>query len=140
MAKTSFGIITSFKKSPTKKFDSSTRLVELLKTTYSRKEFKDEITVLRRKSPELEEIYHQELGKIHAKTIKAQLKKLDITKGWFGVLESIIIASGESKDQVEHIVKQLVPLERQNHRISLLGLIPGLKTSLIVSLFLIDEV
>ncbi len=48
MTKTSFGIITSFKKSPIKKFDSSTRLVVLLKTTYSRKEFKDEITKLRK--------------------------------------------------------------------------------------------
>ncbi len=67
------------------------------------------------KNPQLEEIYNQEIGKIHAKAIKAQLKKLQITKGWFGILESIIIASGESKDQVELIVQQLVPIERQKH-------------------------
>ena len=113
--KSSYGIITSFTKVPNKKQDDSTRLIELLKTSYSRKEFSNEITELRNKSPKLEELYNQEMGKINAKAIKTQLKKLEITKGWFGILESLIIASGGSKDQVEQIVKQFVPLERQKH-------------------------
>lgn len=114
-AKASAGIITSFTESPPKKLDNSTRLIELLKTNYSRKEFKDEITKLRNKDPTLEEIYNQEMGKIDVKVIKGQLKKRNITKGWFGILEGLIIASGESKEQVEHIIKQLAPLERQKH-------------------------
>jgi ribosomal silencing factor RsfS len=63
----------------------------------------------------MEEIFMQEMGKIYGKWIKKQIKIFGINNCWFGIIYNFIVASGVSKDQVEEIVKQIVPEVKQNY-------------------------
>lgn len=113
-AKTNFGIITSlpFSYDGIKSSDSDI-LRGYLKTEYSRSAHYNEIQELIRKNPDLMVVYSEEMGKVHARTYRKNLKILGVVDGWFALIDGMIIAGGKTREEVERISKSLLPLEKR---------------------------
>ena len=58
-------------------------------------------------------LYHQEMGKIHARAYGKQLRGIGLSKAWFAILEGIIIASGATKNEVEQVLQHILPTEKR---------------------------
>ncbi len=113
-AKTSFGIITSlpFSYDGIKSNDSDV-LRGYLKTEYSRSVHYNEIQELIRKNPDLMVVYSEEMGKVHARTYRKNLKMVGVVDGWFALIDGMIIAGGKTREEVERISKSLLPPEKR---------------------------
>ncbi len=57
-------------------------------------------------------LYHEEMGKIDARAYRKRLKSMGIVEGWFALIYGIIIASGRTRDEVEQILKSILPAEK----------------------------
>ena len=57
-------------------------------------------------------LYHQEMGKMHARTYGKQLREMGLRGAWFAILEGLIVAGGKTREQVEQIVHEIVPDEK----------------------------
>lgn len=113
-AKARYGIITSLPFTPIMAEDADEKLLKAyLSTERSREEHWQEIEKLLDRNPSLLPVYHQEMGKIHARALRRQLKEMGLRPGWFAVLEGIILTGSSSKEEVERIVAELVPPEKQ---------------------------
>lgn len=113
-AKSRFGIITSLPFLPEKVEQSDAdKLRFYLRSQHNREMYREEIEGLINKNPNLLTLYHQEMGKIHARTYSKRLREIGLTKGWFAILEGITIASGARKDEVEEVLQRLLPPEKQ---------------------------
>ncbi|MBW2069143.1 MAG: hypothetical protein JRI31_09790 [Deltaproteobacteria bacterium] len=115
-AKSRFGIITSLPFSPEQeKVEQSDadKLRFYLRSRRNREMYREEIGALIDRNPDLLTLYHQEMGKVHARTYGKRLREIGLRKGWFAILKGIIIASGTTKDEVEKILQRLVPPEEQ---------------------------
>lgn len=111
-AKSRFGIITSLPFLPKKVEQSDAdKLKFYLKSQYNREMYWEEIEELINKNPDLLTLYHQEMGKIHARTYGKRLREIGLTKGWFAILKGIIIAGGATKDEVKKVLQRLLPPE-----------------------------
>lgn len=113
-AKTNFGIITSLPFS----YDGITSndsdiLRGYLKTEYSRSVHYNEIQELIRKNPDLMVVYSEEMGKVHARTYRKNLKIVGVVDGWFALIDGMIIAGGKTREEVERISKSLLPPEKR---------------------------
>ena len=75
--------------------------------------YQEEIENLINKKPELLMLYHQEMGKVHARTYGRRLREMGVKSGWFAILEGTLIASGTTKDEVERILQCLLPPEKR---------------------------
>lgn len=64
--------------------------------------------------PELLKLYHQEMGKIHARTYGKQLREIGLVDAWFAILEGIIVASGKTKDEVKQTLNKILPAEKRD--------------------------
>ena len=84
-----------------------------LKNERNRDRYWNEIWELIDKNPELITVYHQEMGKAHSRTLRKDLRKIGIQKGWFAILEGIPVASGVTKGDTEKAVQSIVPEEKQ---------------------------
>ncbi|MGQ9625241.1 MAG: hypothetical protein ACUVXA_19265 [Candidatus Jordarchaeum sp.] len=113
-AKHRFGIITSlpFIEKEEKQSDAD-KLKFYLKSESNRERYWEEIDELI-KDPNLLTLYHQEMGKIHAKTLGKRLREVGLTQGWFATLEGEIVASGTTREEVERIANDIVPAEKRN--------------------------
>ena len=113
-AKMRFGIITSlpFEAQEAEQSDSD-RLRFYLKNKRNRDRYWKEIEELTRKSPELLALYHQEMGKIHARTYRNQMRKIGIGNGWFAILEGIMIAGAPTKEGLEKDLQGILPPEKR---------------------------
>jgi len=113
-AKTSFGIITSlpFSYDGIKSNDSDV-LRGYLKTEYSRSVHYNEIQELIRKNPDLMVVYSEEMGRVHARTYRKNLKMVGVVDGWFALIDGMIIAGGKTREEVERISKSLLPPEKR---------------------------
>ena len=109
-AKSRFGIIISLPFS-IKKVEQSdaARLKYYLKSKRNREKYWEEIEELINKNPSLLTLYHQEMGKIYARTYGKRLREIGLTNAWFAILEGITIASGVTKDEVERILRCILP-------------------------------
>ena len=58
-------------------------------------------------------IYHQEMGKSHARTYGRRLREIGISDAWFGILEGLVIASGKTKEDLEKNLQALVPSHKK---------------------------
>ena len=96
-AKSRFGIITSLP-----------FLIEKVEQMYW-----EEIEELISKNTNLLTLYHQEMGKIHARTYGKRLHEIGLTNAWFAILEGMTIASGATKDEVERILQCILPTEKR---------------------------
>lgn len=115
-AKSMFGIITSLPFSPeeNEKGDEE-KLRFYLKNKRNRDRYHQEIEDLINKNEKLFTLYHQEMGKIHAREYGKHLRKMGIKEGWFAILEGTIIASGPTHQKARQAVHNLLPKERQKH-------------------------
>jgi hypothetical protein len=111
-----YGIITSLTTQvPEKKIDDEELLRFYMKTKENRERYADEAYELSQKNPELNALYHRELGRVASASLKRQLSKNGVKNGtYFGVLDDIIVASGTSQDDVEKTIKTILPAEKQN--------------------------
>jgi hypothetical protein len=112
-AKTTFGIITTLPLSPEKVKPSDSEILKsYLKTEYSRDIHHEEIQELVNKNPDLATVYYEEMGKVDARAHRKRLKTIGVVEGWFALIDGIIIASGRTREEVERILKFMLPAEK----------------------------
>jgi hypothetical protein len=110
LAKAQYGIITSLPfAAPEATQSDEEQLKFYLRNARHRAMYWEEIVTLRQKSPSLETRYHQEMGKVHARTYGKQLRDLGLSGVWCAILEGVTIASGTTRQEVEHAVQRIVP-------------------------------
>lgn len=113
-AKMRFGIITALPFHPEKAEPrDADKLKIYLKNENTREIHWEEIGELIHKDPELMALYHQEMGKVYARTYRRRLRDIGIEKGWFAVTEGLIIAGATTKDEVEKILQDILPAEKR---------------------------
>jgi hypothetical protein len=69
----------------------------------------EEIAALRQKSRALETLYHQEMGQVHVRTYRQQLRDIGLSGVWFAILEGLTIASGRTRQELEQAIERIVP-------------------------------
>lgn len=113
-AKFRYGIITSLPLPKEQEKNDADVLRFYLKSESNREIYEEEIDRLINEDRELLKIYHQETGKVHARRYRRQLRKIGVNKGWFAILEGLIIASGATKEELETVLKGILPSEKQD--------------------------
>jgi hypothetical protein len=112
------GIITSLDQplvgSDPKQQSDEDKLRYYLKNQSNRDYYQIEIDNIIKKDHKLAVIYYQLIGKVTSKSIGKRLKELGMSPGWYAILEDMIIASGESKDEVVRNAKMMVPKEKDD--------------------------
>lgn len=112
-AKARFGIITSLPWEVKEKTGA-----ELLKSYMSSEAMRErhwkEIEELIEGDPELLVVYHQEMGKMYARSLGRRLSNIGVRGAWFAILEGETVASGRTKEEVEEILDEIIPLEKRN--------------------------
>ncbi len=114
-AKSRYGIITSlpFSRKEADESDAE-RLKFYLKSERNRERYSEEIGALINRDSNLLMLYHQEMGKIHARMYGKQLREIGLNDVWFGILQGIIIGSGKTKAEVEQILERILPPEKKD--------------------------
>ncbi len=113
-AKARFGIITSLPFSPQEvEWSDAERLKFYLKSERNREMYWEEIDKLT-EDPELLKLYHQEMGKIHARTYGKQLREIGLVDAWFAILEGTIVSSGKTRRDVEETLNKILPAEKKD--------------------------
>ncbi|MGA2938165.1 MAG: hypothetical protein ABSF52_13830 [Syntrophobacteraceae bacterium] len=113
-AKAKYGIVTSLPFSGESRGQSDEELLRFyLKTRQNRDRYWEDIWGLIGKKPALRLLYHQEMGKVHARHYKKKFNEIGISKGWFAVLEGMVVASGGTRDEAEQAMKKIVPSEKR---------------------------
>lgn len=114
-AKSGFGIITSLPLSPEKMREQTAaeKLIFYLRSERNREMYWEEIARLIKKDTELLTLYHQEMGKIHARNYRKRLREIGLSAGWFALLDGITIASGATKGEVERIIQNILPTDKR---------------------------
>ncbi|MFQ5795822.1 MAG: hypothetical protein ACE5JP_12320 [Candidatus Bipolaricaulia bacterium] len=113
-AKSRFGIITSlpFSAEQIEQSDAD-RLRFYLRSKRNRDMYGEEIWKLIDKDPSLLTLYHQEMGKVHARTYGKRLREIGLTDAWIAIVEGVTIASGSTRDEVERILQHILPAEKR---------------------------
>lgn len=115
-AKGLYGIITRIPFKPEKPEPTNLEKLKIyLKTNDSRDAYYSEIQDLISKDPELMVYYSQAMGKVEAQTLKRKLKDAGVKGGWFAILDSMIIAGGRSKGEVESILSEMLDDAKRKH-------------------------
>lgn len=112
--KAKYGITTSLVEEEEPEQSKEDLLKYYLKNEKNREYYEAEINALIRRDKELFILYHQELGKIHARKYKRKLQELGIESGWFAILDGLIIASGNDKKEIDGIITKLVPDDKKD--------------------------
>jgi hypothetical protein len=112
-AKARFGIILSLPFSPneTEQTDAD-KLRFYLRSKKSREEYQEEIEKLISGDDNLLILYHQEMGKIDAKTYGRRLREIGLKNAWFAILQGNIIASGLTKEKLEENLQEILSAEK----------------------------
>jgi len=92
-----------------------------LKNQQNRERYHEEIMKLTRKDDSFLVMYHQELAKIDSRNYAKQFHGIGLNKGWFAILQGMIIAGGTTKEEVEKNIQSLVP-ERKKSLVYLFNL------------------
>lgn len=71
----------------------------------------EEIFKLRNKNEALKIIFLQEMAKLNSKQIKKDLKEIGLSKGYFAVINTTVIASGKNEKDLEKNLKEILPQE-----------------------------
>lgn len=113
-AKAKHGIVTSLPFAVESKRVSDEDLLRYyLKNKRNREEHWEDIWLLLRKKPALHLLFHQEMGKIHSRSLKKKLREIGIEKGAFAILEGMIVAGGRNPEETLRVAKQIVPSEKR---------------------------
>ena len=114
-AKSRFGIITSLPfKGESAYVDDLEQLKFYLRNEPNREEYWGEIFDLINKDRSLLIYFHQKMGKIHARTYGKRLRNLGLKKGWFGIIDGIIIASGTTKKKLKGNIERITPPDKKD--------------------------
>lgn len=113
-AKATYGIITSlpFEPKANKQTDED-KLKFFLKSDRNRDYYWEDIQDLIHGNHALTVVYHQEMGKSHARSYGKRLREIGLSDAWFGILEGLIVASGKTKAALEQNLKAIVPSSMQ---------------------------
>lgn len=117
-SKARFGIITSLPYSPLTKGETQDDVEMLkfyLKNENNREYYWEDIQELVRKSRGLLTLYHQEMGKVHARRFKKKLREMGFKNTWFALLQGLIIASGPTKDNLQKNLDTVLPPGKAPH-------------------------
>jgi len=90
------------------------RLKTLLSSERSRELNWEEILALRGSSPELEQAYHEEIGKVDARRIGRRLRAAGVTRGWFALYEGMVIASAAEREDLVRRIREVLPPARSH--------------------------
>jgi hypothetical protein len=113
-AKSKYGIVTSLPFSTESKKQSDEDLLRFyLKSKQNRDQYWEDIWLLIGRKPALRLLYHQEMGKIHSRQYKKRFREIGIEKGFFAILEGMIVASGLTKEEAQKAAKSIVPSEKR---------------------------
>jgi len=108
-AKHRFGIIETLPVPDEDNKSDAERLRFYMKNKRNRERYAEEISELKDKSNELEQIYHQEMGKARARSLGRELRETDLTEAYFAIYNDRIVASGTSEQQVQEILGDILP-------------------------------
>ena len=112
-AKHRHGVIT-FLPAPEEKERSDEEMLRFyMRSEGSRVRYEEEIEGLVSGDSSLLKVYHHELGKMDARRYGRRLRGLGLSRGWFAVLEGIIVAGGGSREEVERVLPDIVPSEKR---------------------------
>jgi hypothetical protein len=115
-AKHRFGIIETLPAPDEEAETSDTEQLRFyMKNKRNRERYANEIETLKHKNPELERIYHEELGKARARSLGRELRDLNLNEAYFAIYDERIIASGISEEQVQQILDKIMPAGKENH-------------------------
>ena len=95
--------------------DDTEQLRFYMKNKRNRNRYAEEIEALKDKSLELEQIYHEELGKAQARSLGRELRETDLNEAYFAIYDERIIASGTTTEQVQEILDDIMPDGKENH-------------------------
>ena len=110
LAKAQYGIITSLPvEVRTGAPSEEDQLKFYLRNARHREMYEAEIVALVQKNRTLETLYHQEMGRVHARTYSQRLRDIGLSGAWFAILEGVTIASGRTRQEVEQAVQRIVP-------------------------------
>jgi len=112
-AKARFGIITSLPWEEREESDVE-RLKSYLSSEAMREKYWEEIEKLINKDSSLLTVYHQEMGKGHARTFGRRLSEIGLRNAWFAILEGEIVAGGSTREEVGRILDEIIPAEKRN--------------------------
>ncbi len=112
-AKARFGIITALPWEEKEESDVE-RLKSYLSSEATREKYYEEIEELITKDSRLLTVYHQEMGKVHARTYGRRLSKIGLRNAWFAIIEGEIVASGSTNEEVKQILNKIIPAEKRN--------------------------
>ena len=59
----------------------------------------------------LRSLFHQEMGKAHARTLGRQLREIEMTDAWFALFAGTALAVGATEAQRREIAQKVVPPE-----------------------------
>ncbi|MCZ7396892.1 MAG: hypothetical protein O8C59_00015 [Candidatus Methanoperedens sp.] len=109
-AKSKFGIILSLDTPISETKGSDEELLRFYaKSEANRAQFWGEIRQLLGKNPLFYNIYYQEIGKSNSRRVKKRLSEIGLASRWFAIFEDIIIASGQTEQEVKAQVDSLLP-------------------------------
>jgi hypothetical protein len=110
LAQAQYGIITSLPLEGQAVAPSEEEQLKwYLRNARHRAMYRDEILALVQHNRSLETLYHQEMGRVHARTYSGQLRDMGPSGVWFAILEGVPIASGTTRQEVEQAVQRIVP-------------------------------
>jgi hypothetical protein len=95
--------------------DDTEQLRFYMKNKRNRNRYAEEVEALKDKSLELEQIYHEELGKAQARSLGRELRETDLNEAYFAIYDERIIASGTTTEQVQEILDDIMPDGKENH-------------------------
>ncbi len=115
-AKHYYGIITALPFDPPEEEPSHEEQLKFyLKTKASRQRYEQEVWELLDSHPELEPLFHQQMGRVHARSQRRALRDIGIERGWFATVDGAIIAGGADEAAVRRAANALLPIERRDH-------------------------
>lgn len=82
------------------------------KSQTNRDYYADEIAELSSKSEELRQLYYREVGKSNARVLSKSLRLAGVERGYFAIIDNVVVASGVTKKEVENNIKAIVPKDR----------------------------
>ena len=110
ISKSKFGIIENLPIIKVSDIDAKTNLLKFyLKNADKSPEYYYNIQDLIDEEPALEKLYHKELGKKYSSQVAKKLGPLGFGNFWFACLDEIIIASGQSEQDLKENIKKIVP-------------------------------
>jgi hypothetical protein len=115
-AKSQYGIITRLPFSPETVDHGDEQLLKFyLKSQSNREQYQDEIWELTAKSPHLLILYHQEMGKVHARHYRKRLTQIGVRNAWFAIVDGVIVAGAKSKQDLQRALEDILPHSRMAH-------------------------